>query len=71
MAQVIDWCKKTYGAGALAVAAVVCVLTAAGPFFEIAVATGVVVLVKGRVLHIGFCLRARAALRAGIDRSMV
>ena len=52
-------------------AAVVCVLTAAGPFLEIATAAGAVVLVKGRKLHLDFCLRARTALRVGIDRSMV
>lgn len=52
-------------------AAVVCVLTAAGPFLEMAIAAGAGVFEKGLVLHLCFCLRARTALRAGTERSMV
>jgi hypothetical protein len=65
--------KKTYeaGEGALAAAAVVCVLIAAGPFLTIDMAAGAGEFENDRVLHIWFCLRARTAPRVGIDRSIV
>lgn len=65
--------RKAYGAGALAAAAVVCDLDriAAGPFLTIGAAAGAGELEKGREAHFCCCLRARTAVREGIDRSMV
>ena len=63
--------QRPYGAGAAAVATVVCDLEFDGSFRTNAMPAFAGEVEKERVLHLDFCLRARTAFLVGFDRSIL